>query len=90
MARQTCLNCGKEFNAKPSAKRKFCSKECWNAYFKKNGHPLQNKTKVKYKEVKCAICGKIEYVLPSRAKTYKTCSKECLRELQRTRRNEVL
>lgn len=29
-------------------------------------------------EVKCAYCGKIEYVNPSRAKKYKCCSVDCL------------
>ena len=29
-------------------------------------------------EVKCAICGKVEYVFPSRAKRYKTCSIKCM------------
>lgn len=29
-------------------------------------------------EVQCAVCGKIEYVFPSRARKYKTCSLECM------------
>lgn len=28
--------------------------------------------------VKCAVCGKLENVYPSRAKNYKTCSRSCL------------
>jgi len=29
-------------------------------------------------KVQCAVCGKIEYVNPSRARKYKTCSRECM------------
>ena len=29
-------------------------------------------------QVECIVCGKIDYVWPSRAKTYKTCSRECM------------
>lgn len=28
-------------------------------------------------KVTCVVCGKEEYVLPSKAKSYKTCCKEC-------------
>lgn len=41
-----------------------------------------NSAKVK---VVCAVCGKEEYVYPSRAKKYLTCSVECLSKLNRHR-----
>lgn len=31
-------------------------------------------------EAKCVCCGKIELVLPSKAKRYKTCSHDCMRK----------
>ena len=34
---RTCLQCGKSFYAKPSAKRTTCSKECQYQYFRGNG-----------------------------------------------------
>ena len=64
MEKFVCKNCGKEFlSCEPSAK--FCCRECYI----ENAH-----SKV---EVRCAVCGKIEYVPLSRAKTYKCCSVEC-------------
>lgn len=60
----TCEQCGKEFEGR--SYRKYCSKECsWEA---------KKKTKIL---VKCAECGKEEYVSPHRAKNYVCCSKEC-------------
>jgi dUTP pyrophosphatase len=38
-------------------------------------------------EVKCKNCGKLEYVVPSRAKNYKTCSKECLGKFYTAKNN---
>ena len=67
MRKYICENCGKEF--KPhNSNSKFCSIECYKSSEKK---------KV---EVVCAECGKIEFVRPSRAKTYKCCSVKCLGE----------
>ena len=64
MRKFVCENCGKEFlSSEPSVK--FCSREC----FIEKAH-----SKV---EVQCAVCGKIEYVLLSRAKNYKCCSLKC-------------
>lgn len=74
MANFNCEYCGNEFQAKPSAKRKYCSRECANKASK--GHP--QKSKVEKIEVVCANCGKTELVLPSRAKTYLCCCTECL------------
>lgn len=36
-------------------------------------------------EVKCRVCGKIEYVNPSRAKKYATCSRECMGKYYHTK-----
>ena len=77
MAKYNCLNCGKEFTAKPSQKRKFCSQQCSNQYNFKNGHPLSGIKKCDYIKVICAQCGKEEWVTPCRAKNYVTCSKQC-------------
>lgn len=74
MEEYICLNCGKNFTSKKSAKRKFCCKQCSDEYSK--GKPNIKNTKDKI-EVKCAYCGKIEFVAPSRAKNYQCCSKEC-------------
>jgi endogenous inhibitor of DNA gyrase (YacG/DUF329 family) len=60
MAKYNCLNCGKEFTAKPSQKRKFCSQQCSNQYNFKNGHPLSGIKKCDYIKVICAQCGKEE------------------------------
>jgi endogenous inhibitor of DNA gyrase (YacG/DUF329 family) len=63
MAIFKCEYCGKEFQAKPSAKRKYCCKECANKASK--GRKLG--PRVKKVKVVCAECGKEEYVKPSRA-----------------------
>lgn len=75
MVEYTCLNCGKTFQGKKSANRKFCCKECSDEYRKGKENPKNKKDRI---EVKCAHCGKIEYVQPCRAKKYLCCSKECL------------
>lgn len=75
-----CLNCGKIFNGKRSDKRKFCCKACSDEYRKGKPNKKNEKDKV---EVKCAYCGKVEYVTPCRAKKYQCCSKKCLGDLRR-------
>ena len=61
-----CEVCGKKFESyEPNSK--FCSIECYN-----------NKRCSDKVQVKCAVCGKIEFVSPSRYKKYKCCSVECL------------
>ena len=74
-----CLNCGKEFQAKKSADRKFCCKKCSDQYRKGKENPKISK-KV---EVTCAFCGKVEMVPPSRAKNYTCCSKVCAAEYKK-------
>lgn len=69
-----CLECGKEFTSKKSNHRKFCSKECYLLYYKKEGYYWNKKDRVK---VICQQCGKEEYVIRSRSKRYKYCSKLC-------------
>lgn len=68
-----CENCGKEFNAKPSSNRKYCSRECATEASRGKAKPSLSK-KV---EVTCAYCGKKEMVPPCRAKNYVCCSTEC-------------
>ena len=69
-----CEYCGKEYQARPSDHRKYCSKECSHKAVKgKKQSPRKEKIKVT-----CAECGKEEYVLPSRANKYVCCSVECL------------
>ena len=76
MNKYKCQNCGKEFFHK-SKTRKFCSKECYNEYVASNGKKsFYTKPNLKVKVI-CEICGKVEYVAPSRAKKYHTCSVEC-------------
>lgn len=74
MEKVICQYCGKEFEAKKSAKRKYCSYECSNASRKGQSSLKNRKEKV---EVTCAICGKKEYVTKLRAERYKVCSQEC-------------
>ena len=74
MVIKNCEYCGKEFESKPSANRKYCCREC--SSLAKKGVPQPKR--VDKIEVKCAICGKTELVLPSRAKNYLCCSVECL------------
>ena len=77
-----CLTCGVEFTT-DKKNRKFCSNKCYHEHLEifgsknlKKEIPLEeNKHLI---EVTCCVCGKKEYVFKSRAKNYKTCSKECL------------
>ena len=48
----------------------FCNRECWNEH---------QKSRV---EVQCEVCGDREWVTPTRADEYRTCSKECLGRVQ--------
>jgi hypothetical protein len=75
-----CINCGKSFQGKKSANRKFCCKQCSDEYHKGKENKKNKKEKV---EVKCEYCGKIEYVSPSRAIKYQCCSKECSAAIKR-------
>ena len=74
-----CLNCGKEFQAKKSANRKFCCRKCSDQYSKGKERPNQQNRV----EVKCANCGKIEYVPPCRAKNYVCCCTSCSAEYRK-------
>lgn len=74
MTKFICEYCGKEFEAKSSSNRKYCCKECSNKAAKGKTKPI----KVTKVLVKCAECGKEEYVAPSRAEKYVCCSVECL------------
>lgn len=74
MEKFICQYCGKEFEAKKSAKRKYCCKQCSSNAIKGTSNPKNTKEKI---QVKCMICGKVEFVSPSRSKTYLTCSTEC-------------
>ena len=70
-----CKQCGKEFSRKKSTV-KFCSRECYRKYCSET-NCLKGKTTSRV-EVHCAFCNKQEMVPPSRAATYKCCSKECI------------
>lgn len=84
-----CKNCGKTFLDQHYADRIFCSPNCLNEYRKK--HPEarakrgEGNSKVK---VKCAECGKEEFVAPSRAKHYVCCSVKCSTEYKRKQRSQ--
>lgn len=54
--------------------QKYCCTQCANEAHK--GQP-NLKNQVELVKVVCAECGKIEYVLPSRAKKYVCCSAKC-------------
>lgn len=45
MINYTCLNCGKEFQGKKSANRKFCCKKCSDEYRKGKENPKLSKKK---------------------------------------------
>lgn len=77
MEKFICQYCGKEFEAKKSSKRKYCCKICSTNAIKGSKNLKNSKEKI---QVKCLICGKIEYVRPSRAKNYLTCSRKCQHE----------
>jgi len=67
--KQKCLQCGKDFHAQPSEKRKYCSPKCY--------HKAINK---QVKRI-CANCGKICNVQPRKAKSTLTfCSRLCHNE----------
>ena len=76
MAIFKCEYCGKEFHARPSAKRKYCCRECM--YNAQKEQKRVYKPRVEKVKVVCAECGKEEYVNPSRAEHYLCCSVECL------------
>ena len=68
-----CEYCGNEFLCEyRTKKRRFCSKNCASMAQK---HKKNNESEKVMKQ--CLVCGKVEYVAKSRAKTYKTCSIEC-------------
>ena len=69
-----CKHCGKEFTTNKSG-RKFCCYKCYIDY--RHGITNTENTNGLVKVV-CAECGLVEYVLPSRAKKYKYCSRECM------------
>lgn len=76
-----CLNCNKKFTT-DKKECKFCSNECYHEHLKKHGtKKLKNQIPIEenenYVKVICCVCGKEEYVVKSRAKKYKTCSREC-------------
>lgn len=80
METYVCLNCEKEFQAKKSAKRKFCCKQCSDLYHKGK----ENVKNQKKKTVICAFCGKQEEVPFSRAARYVCCSRECAAEYKKS------
>lgn len=70
-----CKYCGKEFEDKPSAERKFCSKDCSDEYLK-GERSIHRKEKIK---CVCKWCGKEFEVRPSAITANRGvfCSKEC-------------
>lgn len=69
-----CSFCGRQTTVDKYAYERnehyFCDRQCWRE---------NQKTRVK---VRCEVCGKEESVTPTRAKSYRTCSRECLGNLQ--------
>lgn len=75
MATQICKQCGKEFQAIPSAKRKFCSYGC--AYKNKDRiNATSDKLRKDRGTSKCAGCGQ-EFKLHTRSGRGKYCSQKC-------------
>lgn len=83
METRICECCGKEFIVKPSSKQKYCCRECANKS-KPKGIKREKPCKEKIL-VKCAQCGKEEYVIYARSKTYVCCCRECLAEYNKVR-----
>lgn len=75
MVIKKCKQCGCEFSSKPSSNRKFCCHKCSSEYVKTH---KKERDLTKLVLVECVMCHKQEYVTPSRAKSYLTCSIECL------------
>lgn len=73
----TCSTCGDPFETEADRARRndnhYCSRECWR-------ESLYNRV-----EVQCEVCGTTEEVTETRAKDYRTCSKECMGKLQTQR-----
>ena len=68
-----CLNCGKEFMARPSDKKQYCCIGCASHYQKTTGIGL--KTSAQMVEKVCPVC---ERTFTSRKTLYaKYCSKDC-------------
>ena len=70
-----CEHCGKEFKAKPSAHRRFCSWACRDEADKEL-HFLGKRESNGVTKV-CETCGKEFYVIKSRENTAHFCSREC-------------
>lgn len=74
-----CAVCGDEFEAKPSAERKYCSHECRaNGDHYKEGEEHGNY--VEYDEYTCEWCGETFEEKPSNKNRF--CSRECNAEWQ--------
>lgn len=87
MEKFICQYCGKEFEAKKSAKRTYCCKACSTLARKGKKNVKNTKEKV---QVQCLICGKTEFVQPSRAKNYLTCSIACQHQYLSSKLNQKI
>lgn len=69
----SCLDCSKEYQARPSAKRQYCSYECYWKALKTNKYekPSFQVTLI------CKFCGKEYKVVQSRKNNSKFCSNSC-------------
>jgi len=76
-----CKRCGEEFELSryTQTKPKYCSRDCSDAMGRKS-----TSERVK---VTCEVCEQEEMVYPTRAESYRTCSRECRSELQSNERS---
>lgn len=74
--KRSCVYCGTEFNVRPSATRKFCSRSCYNAYKRgeRNGSPPFESN---WELIPCKNCGELFSTGPGLPSVF--CSLYCLR-----------
>ena len=86
----TCIVCGKEFEAKKSTK-KYCSRSCENkmAWIRKKERLAAEAEGKNYYERQCLICGKI-FIPKDKNANQRTCCYDCMPEGHQLLRGEFL
>lgn len=74
-----CQTCGKSYKKEPSAKRKYCSREC---YLNRANKKLGEQKSKKHFDITCLECGKV-FRVPPAGTNRKYCSQKCCKKHQR-------
>ena len=86
----TCIVCGKEFEAKKTTK-KYCSRSCENkmAWIRKKERLAMEAEGKNYYEKQCLICGKT-FIPKDKNANQRTCCYDCMPEGHQLQRGEFL